>query len=110
MPTRIGRARPPISRQSLTRLEQLPNVGPSLAADLRQIGIVRPSDLPGRDPFALYDALCDATGSRQDPCVLDAFLSAVRFMEGAPERPWWHYTPERKRALESQRPRRAPRR
>jgi hypothetical protein len=31
--------------------------------------------------------------------VLDVFLSAVRFMEGAPARPWWHYTAERKRAL-----------
>jgi hypothetical protein len=27
----------------------------------------------------------------------------VRFMEGAPARPWWHYTPERKRVLDSRR-------
>jgi hypothetical protein len=31
--------------------------------------------------------------------VLDTFMSAVRFMEGAPALPWWHYTPERKRAF-----------
>jgi hypothetical protein len=31
--------------------------------------------------------------------VLDVFISAVRFMEGAPARPWWRYTAERKRAL-----------
>ncbi|MFI5229228.1 MAG: helix-hairpin-helix domain-containing protein, partial [Gemmatimonadales bacterium] len=51
----------PFARQSLTRLEQLPNIGPSLAASLRQVGIERPSDLTGRDPFALYEALCSAT-------------------------------------------------
>ena len=110
MSTKLRRARLPIPRQSLTHLEELPNIGPSLAGSLAQVGIRRPSDLPGRDPFALYEALCNATGVRQDPCVLDVFLSAVRFMEGAPERPWWFYTPERKRALESQRHRRAQRR
>jgi hypothetical protein len=79
-------------------LEEIPNVGPSIAANLRRIGVTRPADLPGRDPYALYDALCDVTGARHDPCVLDTFIAAVRFMEGAPPRPWWHYTPERKRA------------
>lgn len=81
------------------RLEDLPNVGPSIAGDLRGIGVSRPSDLVGRDPYALYDALCAATGVRHDLCVLDVFLSAVRFMEGAPARPWWQYTAERKHAL-----------
>jgi hypothetical protein len=79
-------------------LEQLPNVGPSLAASLRAVGITRPTELVGQDPFAMYDSLCAATGTRHDPCVLDVFLSAVRFMEGAPPHPWWHYTAERKRA------------
>jgi pathogenicity locus Cdd1 protein len=31
--------------------------------------------------------------------VLDTFIAAVRYMEGAPKRPWWHYTAERKRRL-----------
>lgn len=86
-------------RESLTRLEQIRNVGPSLAADLRQVGVRFPADLPGKDPYALYDALCEATGEGQDPCVLDVFIAAVRFMEGAPARPWWFYTKERKRVL-----------
>lgn len=90
-----------MERESLTRLEQIRNVGPSLAADLRLVGVRSPADLPGRDPYALYDALCAATGGRQDPCVLDVFISAVRFMEGAPARPWWHYTKERKRLLQA---------
>lgn len=81
------------------RLEDVPNIGPSIAGDLRGIGVSQPGDLPGRDPYALFDALCTATGIRQDPCVLDVFISAVRFMEGAPAQPWWHDTAERKRVL-----------
>ncbi len=80
-----------------TRLEQLPNVGPSIAGDLRGIGVATPADLVGRDAYALYDDLCQVTGQRHDPCVIDVFLSAVRFMAGDPPRPWWHYTAERKR-------------
>jgi len=78
-------------------LEDLPNVGPALAADLRRVGVRRPQDLVGRKPIALYHALCEVSGGRQDPCVLDVFMSAVRYVEGAPARPWWRYTAERKR-------------
>ena len=84
-----------------TVLEAIPNIGASLARDLRRIGIKRPQELIGRDPHSLYQALCDKTRSRQDPCVLDTFISAVRFMEGAPARPWWDYTPERKKAFDA---------
>jgi hypothetical protein len=86
-------------RTGISRLEDIPNVGPSIAADLRLIGIPLPADLPGRDPYAMYDEMCRVTGQRQDPCLLDCFISAVRFMEGAPKRPWWEYTAERKREL-----------
>jgi hypothetical protein len=77
-------------------LEQLPNIGPSLAADLRLIGIAHPRELAGRDAFVLYQALCAKTGKRQDPCVLDTFMAATDFMRGAAPAPWWHYTPQRK--------------
>lgn len=77
-------------------LEQLPNIGPALAADLRLIGIHMPADLRGKDPFVLYQKLCAATGQRQDPCVLDTFMAATDFMRGAPAAPWWKYTPQRK--------------
>ena len=80
-----------------TVLEAIPNVGASIARDLRSIGIKQPQELIGRNPHSLYQALCDRTRTRQDPCVLDTFISAVRFMEGAPARPWWSYTAERKK-------------
>jgi len=77
-------------------LEQLPNIGPSIAADLRLIGVRHPGDLVRRDAFELYQALQRATGRRQDPCVLDTFMAATDFMRGAPARRWWTYTAERK--------------
>ena len=79
-----------------TRLEQLPNIGPSLAADLRDVGITQPHDLVGKDAYALYRQLCQLRGTRQDPCVLDTFMAAVDFMSGAAPQPWWSYTAERK--------------
>ncbi len=87
------------SAAECTALEQLPNIGPALAADLRLLGIERPADLRGRDAFVLYQQLCITTGQRHDPCVLDTFMAAVDFMRGAPAAPWWHYTPQRKALL-----------
>ncbi len=88
-----------IDRARVTVLEDLPNVGRAVAADLRRIGIRAPRELAGRDPYALYAALNRATGMRHDPCLLDTFIAAVKFMDGAPARPWWAYTAQRKRAL-----------
>jgi hypothetical protein len=83
-----------------THLEQIPNIGASIADDLRALGINQPRQLVGRDPYALYARMNRLTGIRQDPCLADTFIAAVRFMEGAPPHPWWHYTAERKRKLD----------
>lgn len=80
------------------RLEDLPNIGPAMAADLRALGIVHPRELAQRDAFALYQALCALSGRRQDPCVLDTFMAATDFMRGAAPAPWWAYTAQRKRS------------
>jgi hypothetical protein len=77
-------------------LEQIPNIGKSLADDLRLVGIRAPQQLVGKDAFVLYQQLCAATGARQDPCVLDTFMAATDFMNGAAAAPWWHYTAQRK--------------
>lgn len=78
------------------RLEQIPNIGPAMAADLRQLGITQPAQLVGLDAHQLYTRMCDASGQRQDPCVLDTFMAAIDFMQGAEPRPWWQYTEARK--------------
>jgi Pathogenicity locus len=76
--------------------EQLPNVGPAMAADLRALGLTHPRELAHRDPFVLYQALCAHSGRRQDPCVLDTFMAITDFMRGAAPAPWWTYTAQRK--------------
>ena len=84
------------SARECETLEQLPNVGPALAADLRLIGVHHPRELASRDAFVLYQALCIKTGQRQDPCVLDTFMAVTDFMRGAAAAPWWKYTAQRK--------------
>jgi hypothetical protein len=78
------------------RLEQLPNVGPAMAGDLRLLGFHHPHQLVGQDALVLYRRLEAATGQRQDPCVLDTFIAVCEFMAGSVPRPWWAYTARRK--------------
>ena len=87
--------------EDVRRLEDIPNVGVSIAEDLRRLGIREPRDLRKQDPYQLYDELCQRTRQRHDPCLLDVFISAVRFMNGEKAKPWWKYTAERKKTLAS---------
>jgi hypothetical protein len=88
--------KPPIPFAAARKLEDLPNIGPALAADLRLLGIAEPAQLRGRDPLRMYQDLCEATGCRQDPCVLDVFLALADLAAGGEPRPWWSFTAERK--------------
>ena len=74
----------------------IPNVGKAMERDFRALGMTSPQDLTGRDAYALYRALCDHSGVRQDPCVLDTYLAVCDFMDGGPPRPWWDFTAFRK--------------
>lgn len=86
-----------VDRKKLKRFTDLPNIGPAMARDFEVLGLHEPAQLAGADPLELYQSLCLATGARQDPCVLDVFISVTDFLSGAAARPWWHYTDERKR-------------
>jgi hypothetical protein len=88
-----------VANDDVARLEDIPNVGTAIAADLRRLGITAPADLRERDPYEMYNDLCRQTGQRHDLCLLDTFIAAVRFMNGEPKKPWWKYTAERKRML-----------
>jgi hypothetical protein len=87
------------NRETVSKLEELPNIGKAIANDLRLIGIDYPQELIGKDPFKLYHRLCDLSGAKQDPCVLDVFMAVVNFMEGGEPLPWWKFTNERKSRL-----------
>lgn len=85
-----------VDRRQVNALTDLPNVGPRVAADLELIGIQHPRQLRGHHALDLYNMLCVATGVRQDPCVLDVFMSLTDFIDGGPAQAWWAYTPARK--------------
>ena len=74
-------------------LEDIPGVGPSIAADLREIGIRRVTDLRGRDPERLYAQSNRKRGVVQDRCLLYVFRCAVYFASTKRPKPsllkWW---------------------
>jgi Pathogenicity locus len=80
-------------------LEVLPAVGPSIAADLRRLGVRSVADLARRDPERLYERLNRLTRTRQDPCVLYAFRCAVYAARTPRPVPalmqWWHWKDRR---------------
>ena len=86
-------------RSNVNNLIDIPNIGPAISRKLKLINIHHPDDLIGKDPYQLYDELCRITSKRIDHCIIDVFISAVRFMEGAPAQKWWTYTAERKAVL-----------
>lgn len=82
---------------SVRRFEEIPNIGPSMARSFKLLGIKVPHDLAKSDPYKLYVKLCEKTRSYHDPCVLDTFIAATRFMAGKENKSWWDYTEERKK-------------
>ena len=70
-------------------------MGPSIAADLRRLGIRRAADLAGRDPQELYERLEGLAGHHVDRCVLYVFRAAVHHASGATGDPelakWWNW-------------------
>ena len=86
-----------VIREKVEKLTDLPNIGKTVAHDLIRIGITRPDQLAGVDPYELYVRFCTAFGEKQDPCMLDVLMSVTDFMNGGEARVWWDYTAERKR-------------
>ncbi len=88
-------------RSTVSRLEDLPNIGPAMARDFRLLGIHHPQQLIGQNAYQMHSELCRLSNKQHDPCVIDVFLAAVDFMEGGTARPWWDFTEERKSYLSS---------
>lgn len=87
------------NRETISKLQELPNIGKAISADLKLIGITEPKNLIGKDPIKLYDELCHKKNQRIDPCVIDVFMSVVDFMEGGDAKMWWEFTAKRKEML-----------
>jgi len=86
-----------VDRNRLKKLTDLPNVGKAVEKDLQLLGFLAPEQLIGQCPFRLFQRLCEITGENHDPCMLDLFLSVADFLDGNRPRPWWEFTPLRKR-------------
>ncbi|MES2475789.1 MAG: helix-hairpin-helix domain-containing protein [Verrucomicrobiota bacterium] len=84
---------------SLSRLEELPNIGPRIAADLRALGIRTPEDLAHTDPLETYERLAEPMGKRHDPCVFHTLLAVEHFFASGEALVWWKFTEEGKRRL-----------
>jgi len=83
-------------RNEIKNLQDIPNVGKMIEKNFILLGIKEPIELIGKDPYQMYSDLCNVTCKQQDPCVIDVFISAVRYMEGGPAKKWWEFTKERK--------------
>lgn len=81
---------------TLLDLQTIPNVGPAVARKLARVDIGSVADLRGSNGEDLFERLCALDGYRHDPCLLDTFVAAVDYADGAPARPWWEYSRERK--------------
>lgn len=87
--------------KQVTRLEDLPNIGKSIAADLRGLGILSPEQLSKHDPLETFEALALATGYRHDPCLLYTLLAVAHFQKTGEALPWWKFTAQGKQLLQS---------
>lgn len=88
-----------IQKETMFRLQEIPNVGPKMAEDLVKLGVKRLEDAAGRDPDEMYHELCALDGERHDPCVRDVFAAVVSFADGGPARSWWEFTRRGKHAM-----------
>jgi hypothetical protein len=77
-------------------LQAIPGVGPSIAADLRELGIRDPTNLRARDPERLYARSNQLKGVTQDRCLLYVFRCAVYFANTSRHQPellkWWNWS------------------
>jgi hypothetical protein len=83
----------------VSKLENIPNIGKSIAADLRGIGILQAQQLLTQEPLAIYLKLADQMGKRLYPCVLYTLLAAQHFLHSGEALKWWKFTEEGKRLL-----------
>ena len=83
-------------------LRDLSGIGPAMLKDFEMLGVKSVAHLAKQNPQKLYDRLCELTGQRQDPCVLDTFVCAVAQAKDPDlpleQRQWWYWSRKRKQA------------
>lgn len=88
-------------------LREIPGVGPSIAVDLRDLGIRRVADLSRRDPQRLYERLCAQRDTHIDRCMLYVLRCAVYYASRTKHDPellkWWSWSDANRRAARARR-------
>ena len=78
------------------KLGDLAGIGKAMLEDFRLLKIATVPQLAKANPDQLYDELCQLTGTRQDPCVLDVFRCAVAQARDSElptdQRNWWFWS------------------
>lgn len=86
----------------MRRLSDLNGIGPAMLRDFSLLGIESVEQLSDCNARMLYDNLCEHTGQRQDPCVLDTFTCAIAQARNPDlpieQRNWWYWSRVRKAA------------
>ncbi len=79
-------------------LQIIPGIGPSMAKDLRDLGIFELTELRGQDPEMMYKRLGLIHDMHIDRCVLYVFRCAVYFASEDEHEPellkWWNWKDE----------------
>ena len=87
-------------RRETRRLQDLISVGPAMLRDFELLGIRSVAQLARRDPWHMYETICERTGKAQDICCLDVYRAAVaqaRDPQLAAEKcQWWYWSRQRK--------------
>lgn len=85
--------------KSPEELEDIPGIGPRMAADLRSLGYRTVASLKSADPERMYERSRKAVGGRLDRCVLYTYRCAVYYASHAKRDPkkllWWNWKDKR---------------
>ena len=85
------------------KLSDLRGIGVRMLEDFQQLGITSVHQLRSKDAAQLYARMCELSGTRQDPCVLDTFRCAIEQARNPAlpreQQDWWYWSGLRKRGL-----------
>jgi hypothetical protein len=91
-------AKPRLSRaRAETDLRSLMNVGPAVERYLSELGIHAIEELAKQEAHDLYRRLQRRIGKACDPCLYDTFNAIIHEARTGQKRPWFTFTPARKR-------------
>ena len=83
-------------------LKDLRGIGSKMLEDFDRLGVSSVRQLKTQNATALYERMCQLTGTRQDPCVLDTYRCAIEQARNPnlpdEQRDWWYWSRVRKLA------------